>query len=98
MARTGLGRGLDVLLGNQPGSAALVVPTTNEIPLDLIAPNPQQPRSVFNAEALSELAESIREHGIIQPLIVSRPDNDRRPRTYQLIAGLVDRNRSGSRR
>lgn len=51
--------------------------------IDLIAPNPDQPRTHFEPEQLRELADSIREHGIIQPLIVSRdPDGG-----YRLIAG-----------
>jgi ParB family chromosome partitioning protein len=57
------------------------------VDIDLIAPNPQQPRSVFDADALSELAASISEHGIIQPLIVSRPGGDHKGATFQLIAG-----------
>ncbi|MPZ47756.1 MAG: ParB/RepB/Spo0J family partition protein [Dehalococcoidia bacterium] len=80
--RSGLGRGLDALIPNrQPHSASI-----DEVDIDLITPNPQQPRSVFEPEALAELAESIREHGVIQPLIVSRPAGDHGG-TYQLIAG-----------
>jgi len=51
--------------------------------IDLIAPNPEQPRTHFEPEQLRELAESIREHGIIQPLIVTRDDEG----GYRLIAG-----------
>jgi ParB family chromosome partitioning protein len=76
--RGGLGRGLDALIPN-------LQPAVEEVDIDLIAPNPEQPRSVFEPEALSGLADSIREHGIIQPLIVSRPDG--RAGAYQLIAG-----------
>ncbi|HEX2470468.1 MAG TPA: ParB/RepB/Spo0J family partition protein [Candidatus Limnocylindrales bacterium] len=53
------------------------------VPLDHIAPNPEQPRLVFNQETLDELAASIREHGVLQPILV-RPVG---PNTYQLIAG-----------
>lgn len=53
------------------------------IPPAEIIPNPQQPRRVFNEEELSELTESIREHGILQPLVVS----ERKDGTYELIAG-----------
>ncbi len=77
--RSGLGRGLDALIPSNQLSV-------EEVDIDLIAPNPQQPRSVFNAEALSELTESIREHGVIQPLIVSRPQTPGGA-PYQLIAG-----------
>lgn len=55
----------------------------DQLDIDLIAPNPQQPRSNFEPEKLRELADSIREHGIIQPLIVSRQDDG----GYVLIAG-----------
>jgi ParB family chromosome partitioning protein len=80
--RTGLGRGLDALIPNlQPGE-----PAVDEVDIDLIAPNPQQPRSVFEPEALAELADSIRQHGIIQPLLVSHADGAS-PGAYQLIAG-----------
>ena len=54
-----------------------------EIPLDLISPGPYQPRSIFDADRLEELAESIRHQGVIQPVVVRHNgDND-----YQLIAG-----------
>jgi ParB family chromosome partitioning protein len=77
--RSGLGRGLDALIPrNQP--------SVEEVDIDLIAPNPQQPRSVFEPDALTELADSIREHGVIQPLIVSRPGTPGAA-PYQLIAG-----------
>jgi ParB family chromosome partitioning protein len=75
--RSALGRGLDALI---PG---VQTPAVQEVDIDLIVPNPQQPRTVFDADALSELADSIRAHGVIQPLIVSRGDGG----TYQLIAG-----------
>lgn len=85
--RIGLGRGLDALFtGSSPAATAPDTPAVQEIDVDLIAPNPQQPRTVFEPEALNELAESIKEHGVIQPLIVSRPA-DRSGAPYQLIAG-----------
>ena len=52
------------------------------LPARSIRPNPSQPRKVFQPEALDELAESIRQHGILQPLTVRRKDN-----SYELIAG-----------
>ncbi|MGE5617742.1 MAG: ParB/RepB/Spo0J family partition protein [Sphingomonadaceae bacterium] len=72
----GLGRGLSALIptGN---SNALV-----EIDLDRISPNPRQPRTVMREDALAELADSIREHGVLQPLIVTRAGNG-----YTLVAG-----------
>jgi len=77
--RSGLGKGLDALIPS-------LQPVVEQVDIDLIAPNPQQPRSVFDPAALTELAESIREHGVIQPLIVSRPQG-RDSAPYQLIAG-----------
>src|SRR5438132_5057557 len=82
MARTGLGRGLDVLLG-QPAVAPPPIPTAaTEIPLEKVTPNRRQPRTQFDPEGLSELAASIRQHGVLQPIVVSR-DGD----GYELIAG-----------
>lgn len=63
--KRGLGRGLGALIPvSGPGPA--------EVPIDAIAPNPMQPRQKLDPEALEELAASIREHGLIQPLIVSQ--------------------------
>ncbi|MFQ5380666.1 MAG: ParB/RepB/Spo0J family partition protein [Dehalococcoidia bacterium] len=88
--RRGLGRGLDALLRSsepppQVGSpdAGPVESGASEIDIDLITANPQQPRSHFPPEQLEELADSIREHGIIQPLVVSRVSGG----GFQLIAG-----------
>ncbi len=78
-ARTGLGRGLDVLLGGQPPAAT---PGTTEIPLDKIAPNPQQPRVQFDREGIEQLAASIRRHGVLQPIVVSTKGDG-----YELVAG-----------
>ncbi|HEV8470680.1 MAG TPA: ParB/RepB/Spo0J family partition protein [Candidatus Limnocylindria bacterium] len=84
MARSGLGRGLDVLLGQSaPPSAAVTVPAAaTEIPLEKITPNRQQPRASFDPEGLSELAASIRRHGVLQPIVVSRGRDG-----YDLVAG-----------
>jgi ParB family chromosome partitioning protein len=73
----GAGRGLGALLPvNEPSGV-------REIPTDSIRQNPRQPRTYFDDEALDELAASIREHGVIQPLIVSKRDEE----SYELIAG-----------
>ncbi|MBE2201421.1 MAG: ParB/RepB/Spo0J family partition protein [Anaerolinea sp.] len=82
--KRGLGRGLGALI---PGAAEeTAVSPANDglrtIPVDSIQPNPHQPRSVMNEEKLAELAASIKEHGLIQPLIVTASDNG-----YTLIAG-----------
>ena len=88
MARkAGLGRGLGALI---PGSESEEIKQsggTTEIAADLIIPNPHQPRQVHNDEELAELASSIREHGILQPLIVSKEDTSEQ---YTLIAVVKD--------
>ena len=84
--RLGLGRGLDALFPGSSSASTNLDPAVTEVDVDLIAPNPQQPRTVFDPESLAELADSIKEHGVIQPLIVSRPA-DRSGAPYQLIAG-----------
>src|SRR5205807_7554199 len=53
------------------------------VPIEQIAPNPLQPRKTFNETSIEELARSVREHGIVQPLVVTRTGDDR----YRLIAG-----------
>jgi ParB family transcriptional regulator, chromosome partitioning protein len=77
--RSGLGKGLEALIPS-------LQPVVEQVDIDLIAPNPHQPRSVFDPETLAELADSIREHGVIQPLIVSRPQGSGSA-PFQLIAG-----------
>jgi ParB family chromosome partitioning protein len=79
--KTGLGRGLGALI---PGPA----PLRESVDVDLIVSNPYQPRFGIEAAALEELAESIRQHGVLQPLLVSRmdPEGGGAP-TYQVIAG-----------
>ena len=85
--RSGLGRGLDAIIPSAPPAAPSDASAgVQEVDVDLIAPNPYQPRSVFDAARVTELAESIREHGVIQPLIVSRP-SEPGGAPYQLIAG-----------
>ena len=83
--RPGLGKGLDALIPSSPSQPqpAKVDGGVLQIPVDGIARNPRQPRDQFDPQDLEELAASIREHGIIQPLIVT-PDTDE---TYTLIAG-----------
>ncbi|MCE1253939.1 MAG: ParB/RepB/Spo0J family partition protein [Anaerolineae bacterium] len=84
MARkSGLGKGLDALMPEPAGepvssSGPMLIPISN------IVPNPRQPRYLMKSEDLAELAASIREHGIIQPLIVTRDEGEE---IYTLIAG-----------
>lgn len=82
LKRNALGRGLDSLISMDDtparGSSAI-----NDIDVNLITPNPDQPRTTFDNESLEELAASIRELGIIQPLSLRKIDSD----SYQIIAG-----------
>jgi ParB family chromosome partitioning protein len=77
--RRGLGKGLEALIpvASEPTGGG------TQVPVSLITPNPMQPRTALDPEALEELAASIREHGLIQPLIVTQQG----PERYQLIAG-----------
>jgi len=80
--RSGLGRGLDALI---PGDDSQDRSGIQAISVNRISPNPRQPRQEFDPEQLAELAQSIREHGVLQPLIVTYEIGveDR----YTLIAG-----------
>ena len=78
----GLGRGLDALIDtthiSTAGSSSI-----SEIALDKIYPNPDQPRRTFDEEALQELAQSIKDHGVISPITLRKDTNQR----YMIIAG-----------
>ena len=82
MKRTGLGRGLDALIDTSHvdtnGGSSI-----SEIALSAIVANPDQPRRSFDEEALQELADSIREHGVISPITL----RDNGDGTYMIIAG-----------
>lgn len=79
---TGLGRGLDALIDTSHvdtnGGSSI-----NEVALDLIVANPDQPRRTFDEESLEELADSIREHGVISPITLRKNEDG----TYMIIAG-----------
>src|SRR5712691_9431761 len=86
MAKTGLGKGLGALIGTRPSVARTDVDSgekIHHISLISIVPSPLQPRKDFASEALQELVDSIRQHGIIQPLIVRQLNGG----THELIAG-----------
>lgn len=80
--RNALGRGLGSLI-SMDDTAARGSSAISNIPLDQISPNPEQPRTTFDEDALDELATSIRELGIIQPLSLRKVGPD----SYQIIAG-----------
>ena len=84
-----LGRGLGALIPSRPPAPAAPpadagsVSGMLEVRIDQISPNPYQPRKTFNDASIEELARSVREHGIIQPLVVTRTGDNK----YRLIAG-----------
>ena len=85
MAKRGLGRGLGSLLGETAGEVVAAPDGTDqliEVSVDDVSPNPDQPRRTFDEEELEELADSIRQNGILQPLVVRE-----RGGAYQIVAG-----------
>jgi ParB family chromosome partitioning protein len=80
--RSGLGKGLEALIpttdSQLPESGVTLIPIAH------LSPNPRQPRARFDQEELAELAASIREHGVIQPLVVTQGESEDR---YTVIAG-----------
>lgn len=86
--KSGLGKGLDVLIQANDEMLETIAPQNDKkngetiLKINDIEPNREQPRKVFNEDALEELAESIREHGVIQPLLVQKEKD-----YYRIIAG-----------
>jgi ParB family transcriptional regulator, chromosome partitioning protein len=81
--RPGMGRGLEAILSVSTEGSRAEQDELRELPVDMISPNPNQPRRRFDQEALTTLAESLGERGVLQPVLV-------RPKpggTYELIAG-----------
>ncbi len=89
--RRGLGRGLSALMADvNLGAADVTIPEAPRraevhLPIERIEPNPLQPRRDFLPEALAELAQSVREKGILQPLLVRK--SPRNPDNYEIVAG-----------
>jgi len=86
--KRGLGRGLAALMGESAGTATpadAARGALREIPVEQLMPNPYQPRKVFAHEPLAQLAASIRERGVLQPLLVRR--SRERAGMYEIIAG-----------
>jgi ParB family chromosome partitioning protein len=81
---TALGRGLGALIpgASQAVETARAEPGPAEVPIDAIDPNPEQPRRVFDPEELQGLADSIRRHGVLQPVVVRRAGE-----RYELVVG-----------
>lgn len=82
MARQALGRGLSALIGDESPEVTTNEVETNEIDIDLIEPNPQQPRRRFVDDELDGLAQSIRVNGIVQPIVLRRHNG-----RFQIVAG-----------
>ena len=81
MAKSGLGKGLESLMGEANYEVG-AVKADNTLKIDQIKPNPGQPRKNFDETALNELAESIKNNGILQPLLVRK-----KGKTYEIVAG-----------
>lgn len=95
MERNRLGRGLSGLLGTRvmdtlrgaethaPEASTRPQHASPSVPTDMVRPNPQQPRGMFSEASIAQLADSIRRHGVLQPVIVRRADDGQ----FELIAG-----------
>jgi ParB family chromosome partitioning protein len=81
MEKRGLGKGLGALISGTLGEED--ASSVREVRVEHIRPNPYQPRTVFDPEKLAELVESVREHGVLQPVLLRRVGVD----SYELIAG-----------
>lgn len=79
-----LGKGLDTLIpnDNEKGTMEIKGKTEETIDINKVEPNKDQPRKTFNEDSLIELSESIKQHGIVQPLVVTKKNN-----YYEIIAG-----------
>jgi ParB family chromosome partitioning protein len=82
--RAGLGRGLEALIPSLESTLPAAQASTTSVPIESITPNPRQPRSTIDPDELQVLADSIRTHGIIQPIVVKPGEL---PERYVLIAG-----------
>ena len=79
----GLGKGLSALMGDIPPENVQTKSSSEKIPIHFVYANPSQPRKNFNQELLKELSESIKEQGIIQPILVRKKSEDK----YEIVAG-----------
>lgn len=82
MARQPLGRGLSALLGDEKVETSAEGAASIELDIDLISPNPDQPRTRFSEDNLEELTQSIRANGVVQPIVVRQRGN-----RYEIVAG-----------
>ena len=82
MKQRGLGKGLGALIDSMPESIEPEKKETNQLDVNEIDTDRKQPRKNFDAEKLEELANSIKEHGVLQPIVVNQVEG-----RYQIIAG-----------
>ncbi|OPZ60370.1 MAG: putative chromosome-partitioning protein ParB [Synergistetes bacterium ADurb.Bin520] len=87
MARKALGKGLGALIPGGDEDFREREGELRHVPVDALGPNAFQPRQEFDAEALRQLGESLREHGVLQPLLVRRKAPDDGPERYEIVAG-----------
>lgn len=80
--RSGLGKGLNSLMGGADAEVAAAITPDTVLPLSDIEPNKGQPRKNFDEEALEELADSIKQNGVLQPILVRKKGNK-----YEIVAG-----------
>lgn len=82
--KTGLGKGLDTLIPSKKVEepVSTVIKSEEMVDINSIEPNKEQPRKLFNEDSLIELSESIKQHGIVQPLVVTKKDD-----YFKIIAG-----------
>ena len=87
-SRKRLGRGLAALIGEidkpQPAKSAAVPAVDGRAPIEMVSPNPRNPRRHFGDAELTDLAQSIREHGVVQPVLVRPAGESGR---FEIIAG-----------
>jgi ParB family chromosome partitioning protein len=79
----GLGKGLSALMGDIPSENVQTKSSSDKVPIHFVYANPSQPRKNFNQELLNELSESIKEQGIIQPILVRKKSENK----YEIVAG-----------
>lgn len=80
--KSGLGKGLGLLVGEADAETAGMRETDTTVPIDKIQPNPGQPRKTFSPDELGELSDSIKQNGILQPILVRKVGA-----TYEIVAG-----------
>ena len=87
MARKALGKGLGALIPGGGEHAREGEGELRQMPVEALTPSSFQPRRAFDPEALRQLGESLREHGVLQPLLVRRRAEEEGPERYEIVAG-----------